>query len=148
MTEKELQSYEIPEIKDIKDLTKFITSMEKEGRLYETAPYAMALASYATFMYMADKLGVTGFQASWADMQFLSRTRGMEDGFRILDYSNLLYPQYENEFDLSMDKLIEENIEHLRPKAIKLLEKDKNDDGTYNAHEDIVAHWERIANWK
>ena len=148
MTETELQNYEVPRIESIDDLKKFITTMEQNGQSYDTAPYAVALASYATFMYMAGRLGISGFQASWADMQFLKRTRNMKDGFRILDYSELFYPQYEDKFNLSMDKLIEENIEYLRPKAIELLEKNKNDDGSYSAHEEVVKHWKRIAEWK
>ena len=148
MTETELQNYEVPRIESLDDLKKFITEMEQNGQSYETAPYAVALASYATFMYMAGRLGISGLQASWADMQFLKRTRNMKDGFRILDYSELLYPQYEYKFNLSMDKLIEENIEHLKPKAIELLENNKNDDGTYSAHEDVVTHWKRIAEWE
>jgi len=148
MTETELQNYEVPRIESLDDLKKFITEMEQNGQSYDTAPYAVALASYATFLYMAGRLGISGFQASWADMQFLKRTRNMKDGFRILDYSELLYPQYEDKFNLTMDKLIGENIEHLKSKAIELLEKNKNDDGTYSAHEEVVTHWKRIAEWE
>ena len=148
MTETELQNYEVPRIESLDDLKKFIMEMVQNGQSYDTAPYAVALASYATFKYMALRLGISGFQASWADMQFIKRTRKMKDGFRIINYSELLYPQYEYKFNLNMDKLIEENIEHLKPRAIELLEENKNDDGSYSAHEDVVKHWKRIAEWE
>ena len=146
MTEKELQAFEVPHIETTSELVSFIDRMEKEGCTYETAPYVMALSAYATFMYMAKKLEVTGFQASWADMQFLKRTRNLKDGFRILNYENLLYPQYKNEF--TFEKLLEDNLDHIQEKAKELLRRTENEDGTYSAAPEVVKHWQMIVDYK
>lgn len=140
MTEEELQDYKLPRIDTDKELIDFINEMISIGNSYNTAPYSMALSAYAVFMYVAGKLGVTGFQASWADMQFLKRTRNLEDGFSIIDYSNLLYPQYKDNFEkYSFDNLLRENLPHLKERAKKLLE----EKGGYT-HENVIKHWKMI----
>lgn len=144
MTEKELQDYKLPKINTDKELVDFINKMISVGNSYNTAPYSIALSAYAVFMYVAEKLEVTGFQASCADIQFLKRTRDLEDGFSIVDYSKLLYPQYKDSFEkYSFDNLLRENLPHLKERAKKLLE----EKGDYT-HENVIKHWKMIVDMK
>ena len=106
---------------------------------YGTCVYAMSMSAIAAFRYVSHRLGVTGFQASCADLDFIARNRGMKHGFCILDYDNLLYPQYEYKFDeVDFWRLIRDNIEHLSKEAGKLLE------NTEPVHPEVRAHWEKL----
>lgn len=104
--------------KSIKELNKYIKSLESTNHDYGTCVYAVSLASVATFRYMAHKLGITGFQASCADLDVIRRTRHMEHGFSITNYSNLLYPQFldSNHFP-SLTDLLENNKKMLAEEA-------------------------------
>ena len=106
---------------------------------YGTCVYAMSMSAIAAFRYVSHRLGVTGFQASCADLDFIARNRGMKHGFQIVDYENLLYPQYEVDFEeLDFWTLIRANIEHLSKEAGKLLE------NTEPVHPEVRAHWEKL----
>lgn len=141
MTEQELRDYEVPRISSEKELLDFINKTIEWGYSYDTAPYSMALSAYAVFEYVATKLQVTGFQASFADLLFLKRTRGLKDGFSIIDYEKLLYPQYKDDFNnYSFESLLKKNLPHLKERAKELLKT------SGSAHESVVKHWEMIAN--
>ena len=88
----------------------------------------------------AHVLGVTGFQASCADMDFLRRTRSMENGFSIVNYENLLYPQYfDDEHFPTKEMLIEQNKKWLAEAAQKKIAENAG------AHPDVIAWWKHIA---
>jgi hypothetical protein len=104
MTEAEMRDMKCPWPKSEKELIDFIHAMKAEGEAcdgpeegYGKAVYVMSLIATAAFYYAAGVVGSTGFQASCADMDILKRTRGYKAGFRIIDYENLLYPQYLND---------------------------------------------------
>lgn len=140
MTVEDFENYKVPAFDNEKELADFIQEMIKNGNSYNNAPYAMALSAYAAFDYVARKLGVTGFQASYADLHFLKLTRKMEDGFQILNYSLLLYPQFKYRFDeISFDKLIKDNLPHLQEKAKRLLAENEKHAATA-----VVNHWKKI----
>lgn len=143
MTEQELRSAEAPHPKSKQELIAYIESMSKNGDDYGTAVYAMSLAAVATFNYMGRVMGVTGFQASCADLDFLRRTRGYKHGFKIIDYDKLLYPQYWNsrEFPSYQNLLEDREIAMvIKEAATKLLEKN----GT--AHQRVRNHWFLLSN--
>jgi hypothetical protein len=126
------------------DLMAYIREMEQwpdgakeAGEGYGRCVYAMSNAAVATFNYIAKKLGVTGFQASMAEMQFLKETRHMEHGFILLDAENLMYPQYD------LPQRVQEWIEKTRPQLKKAAqEKLATADGV---HPEVRARWEEIA---
>ncbi len=102
----------------------------------------MSISAEATFNYIASKLGVTGFQASCADLDFLGRTRNMKKGFAILNYENLLYPQYcDDEHFPTYKILIQKNAKFLKDESQKLLAgKNMN-----SVHIDVIAHWKYLS---
>lgn len=142
MTEQELRDYKVPTPRSIDELTDIICDLTERKHDYGTCVYAMSIAATAAFNYMASTLGVTGFQASCADMDILRRTRGYEHGFQVINYENLLYPQYEDQFGLSRAKLLADpGVRKIVRAAAKKLLKDRSAD----AHKDVLAHWKQLA---
>ena len=150
MTEQEMREMEIPRIESQEELEEFFNTVvvaykdqidtqgDEMGEMYGKAVYVMSLFATAAFHYAAHVVGASGFQASCADLDVLRRTRRMDDGFRIINFGDLLYPQYEDKI-LGFWQMIEEQKEHLAPKAKKLLEENPA------AHPNVIAHWRRIA---
>ena len=121
-TEKEMCEAKAPWPKTMKELTEYINSLTEREHDYGTCVYAMSLAAVATFNYIGAKLGTTGFQAGCADMDILNRTRNMTCGFRIINYENLLYPQYLNSDHFpTPTQILMENKAHLAEEARKRL---------------------------
>lgn len=141
--EKALRDLDMPWPQSDEDLEQVIKALSSRQHDYGTCVYAMSIAAEAAFNLMAHKLGVTGFQASCADMDILRRTRRLKDGFQIIDYNKLLYPQYREQFDeCSWGSLLHKNRGSLREKAKALLAESSG------AHPDIIAHWNLLAEVK
>lgn len=137
MTEQQMRDADNPKPKTAKELAEYVARLVDRPHDYGTCCYAMSLAAVAAFNYVSGALGVTGFQASCADMDFLRRTRHLEHGFMILNGENVLYPQY----DLveKAAKFVEEKRVELAPVARKKL----GDAG--GCHPDVKRHWEELA---
>ena len=139
-TEAQLRDLDMPWPHDEKQLLAIIAAVAGRRHDYGTCVYAMSIAAEAAFNLVAHKLGVTGFQSSCADMDIIRRTRGYKSGFAIVNYDDLLYPQYREKFDqFQWDNLIRDNKEHLKKLATAALKK------SGAVHPDIKAHWERLA---
>ena len=140
-TEEEMREAKVPSPHTEQELLAYIKSLVDRPHDYGTCVYAMSMASVATFQYVAGKLGVTGFQASCADLNFLRRTRKIKTGFRIINYDNLMYPQYLTEEDFpSLPTLLWDTKDQLAEQARKELEHT----GT-NSHPGVIAWWKVLA---
>jgi len=102
------------------ELDAIVWALTKRDHDYGTCVYAMSLSAWAAYCYVAHMLGTTGFQASCADMDLLKRSRHM-DVFRIVNADNLLYPQYDEDLDLPLQKLIKWASCGLKEKASQAL---------------------------
>lgn len=83
--------------------------------------------------------GITGFQAGCVMWDFIKQWGYLSNkcGLMIVDYDNMLYPQYENKFN---NKEIPQSIwERLQKQAEELLKTEKG-----YAHEKVIAHWQSI----
>lgn len=83
--------------------------------------------------------GITGFQAGFVMWDFIRQWMYSSNkcGLRIIDYDNMLYPQYEYKFS---NKEIPQSIwESLQKQAEELLKTEKD-----NAHEKVIEHWQSI----
>lgn len=105
---------------------------------YGSAVYAISLSTLAAFNYASGKLGITGFQASCTDLDFLRRNRRLDNGFCIINYNDLLYPQYRHKFK-TYEQLLEDNKQRLGEAAIERLKE------TPNAHPEVISHWKMLA---
>ena len=138
-TEEQMRDAEAPRPKTTEELGAFIETMLKREHDYGTCVYAMSLAATAAFNLVAHTLRVTGFQASCADLDILTRTRGMKGPWSIVDYSKALYPQYDIVGDVSED--LAKSAGWLRDEARKLLAERCDTPADPN----VMAHWRRLA---
>lgn len=141
MNEKTLRELTVPTFSSVNELVKYIQTLKGIEHDYGTAVYAMSMAATATFNYMASNLGVTGFQASCADLDILRRTRNINGPFVILSLDRALYPQYD--LHEQVDTFIHGNIAWLRNEARALLE--ENESAEFKAAEEVVQHWKKLA---
>lgn len=154
-TEKEMREANVPWPKTEEELLEYIRSClaavnapadgdhEAMGDAYGRCVYAMSMAAVAAFQYVAHVEGVTGFQASCADMDVLRRTRGLKGPFSIVDYSKMLYPQYDVVADVTKMATSEDTKAYLKKEATKLL-----DEKTEFTHPEVVNHWKKLAAWE
>lgn len=139
-TEKELCEWKCPTPDTLDELRELVAGLLALQHDYRTCVYAMSLAANAAFNHVARKLGVTGFQASCADMDFMRRTRGWKGPAMILDGNDALYPQYD------IHGKVREWTE--RPAFRRWLADEARKELASkheHAHPDVVAHWERLA---
>lgn len=142
MNEKEMREATPESPKTIEELANYIKTLVEQKHDYGTCVYAMSHAAVAAFNYVAFELGVTGFQASCADLDILRHTRNLKHG-RVLDFGDLLYPQYEDRFNISFQSLIDENIDWLAQEAQRRLSK-----ATEHTHRDVLDHWRMLVDKK
>lgn len=108
---------------------------------YGTICHALAAGSVATLWAMNNhkNAGITGFQAGavmWEFIRHWNRTNN-KTGLRLVDFDNMLYPQYSDEFQKTISK---DTWEHLQKEA------SKNISENGRAHIEVVAHWKQIVN--
>lgn len=139
--ELELREMDVPWPDSKEELMDYIDTLIGRNHTYGTCVYAMSMSAVATFRYVSSELGVTGFQASCADLDILRRTRRLEHGFTLLDFGKLLFPQYwaEDHFP-SPETLVEDNMEHLQEAAQERL-----DDNGEKMHPNVRSHLQTIA---
>lgn len=135
MTEQEMQEAKVPTPKTAEELAEYIASLKDQQHDYGTCVYAMSMAATAAYNYMASQLGVTGFQASCADMDIIRRTRGI-DRFMIVDANKFLYPQYDPVADLQNYK--SRLAEWLHDEAQRLM------DESGMVAPRVAAHWQGL----
>lgn len=138
VSETEMRDSEAPSPESVEDLAAYIEGLVRRPHDYGTCVYAMSLAANAAFNFVAGQLGVSGFQASCADLDFLRRTRRMEDRpFAIVDGEKLLFPQYDIRRDV--ERYIKEWTPWAAEKALEFLSTKEN------AAPRVVEHWKKIA---
>lgn len=126
----------------IEELSTYIKDLAEYKHDYNTSGYAIYKALLSTEQLMAHLLGTTGFQHGYAQMQYMMVTRGSKTGICVVDYDNLLYPQYDviGRITESIDKVkkSKEFKEHVK----SLIAKD--DKSKFKAHADVRKHWEDL----
>lgn len=82
--------------------------------------------------------GITGFQAGFVMWDFVKEWSYPRNktALKIIDYDNMLYPQYEHKFQKTMNKELWECIQKAAKE--KLSEKEEH------VHPHVVAHWKSI----
>ena len=108
---------------------------------YGTICHAVAACAIAA-AWAANKAdgaqgGITGFQAGFVMWDFIKRWEytNNKSGMRIVDFDNMLYPQFEHKFDKTISKRVWESLQE-QAKA-NLLARDYAADG-------VRRHWQSI----
>ena len=141
--ENEFEAQEIFEkerknIKSLDDLMNYIQNIRDNYDIgYDTAPRAIAQAALATSYYLADMFGITGFQASCVMWDFIKdwSFRGNKCGLKIVNYDDMLYPQYNHKFQKTIKK---DTFEALQKAAENNLKKHQYSSSA------VIKHWESI----
>lgn len=111
---------------------------------YGTICHAVAAAGIAamTAMNHTEQGGITGFQAScvmWMVIRHWTMT-GNKTGLRLIDYDKMLYPQYRESFEKTVDADVWEKI---REEAKKKLDEVGADE--ILTDDPMISHWRSIA---
>lgn len=128
------------DIKSFDELVEYLKYIKENGCCgYGESPRAIAQACLAVAWYFASDFGITGFQAGCTMWDFIQDWEYSSNkcGLRIVDFDNMLYPQYDYHFEKTIKN---HTWEALQKRAKELLE-----ERTF-AHPDVSAHWQRIAN--
>ena len=139
---KELLEEKRKNIKTLHDLVLFLQEIKRDYNCgYGEAPRSIAQAALATAWYFASDFGITGFQAGFVMWDFIQGWLFEDNkcGMKIIDYDDMLYPQYNDKFEKVLSK---ETFEALQKEAKKKLESHKNE----CVHSAVWEHWKSIAN--
>ena len=124
--------------KNWEDFNTYLEEIESKPHDYNTIADALTQATVAFFNYFASKHGMTGFQASWSQLQIIGVLRGLEAPFMIVDSGKQLFPQY----DILRD--VEEFLENSKP-ALGKIAKDNLENDTKYASPNVIKRWEELA---
>ena len=113
--------------------------MEDYNHDYGTCVHAIATMSLAAAWMGAHIEGITGFQASFVMWDFIIgwMKSGNRCGLKLLDYDDMLYPQYWEKYEKYISR---DTFEKLQEKAKENLEECENRD----VHPRVKEHWESI----
>lgn len=137
-TEEEMRAAKVPWPYTTRQLVQYIDSLVEREHDYGTCVYAMSMAAVAAFYYVSHRLGVTGFQASCADLDIIRRTRHLKGPFMIIDADKMLYPQY------NIVGEVMKALKEWRPWAKKRAKELLADDGR-SAADEVYDRWKRLA---
>lgn len=89
--------------------------------------------------------GITGFQAGFVMWDFIKQWSytNNKTGMRILDFDNLLYPQYENRFEKVITSDVWEAVQKQAKVEIEQASVSVEERG-YSVSPDVLAHWQSI----
>jgi len=110
------------------------------GTLCHAIAACAVAAAWAANECKGARGGITGFQAGFVMWDFIRHWthRNNKCGMKLIDYDNMLYPQYEERFDKTIPKDV---WELLQKQAAEKLEVK----GGYCA-DSVASHWRNIVN--
>lgn len=126
-------------IKDTKELTAFIDHLFNDyAHDYGTVVHAITASVLATAWMGASIEGITGFQASCITWIFIKNWSypNNKTGLGIINFDNMLYPQYEKQFSKKISSSIWE--------ALQKEAKNRLETSSDYSHPDVVTHWQSI----
>jgi len=138
--EAAMRESDVPTAWTSHQLSEYIESLVEREHDYGSAVYAMSMAAVAAFNYVAHREGVTGFQASCADLDIVRRRRRIKGPFMFINLEDALYPQYD--LHEKVDEMLTKNADWLKKEAARKLAESSG------AHPNVVAHWKRLAGSK
>ena len=129
----------------IEELSQYITDLvEYKNHDYNTSGYSITKSLLATEMLIAHLLGTTGAQHGYANVSYITETRSSKTGCAILNFDDLLYPQY------NMLEKVEGWIKDHKKSEYFITEVKnrikEDDEGNFKAHPNVRDHWEKLIN--
>lgn len=126
------------DIHNVDELAAYLKDIEENYNFgYGVAPRAVAQGALAAAWHLCSKMGLTGFQAGVVMWDFVRdwNFRCNECGLKIVDYDEMLFPQYDHKFAKTISS---HTWRALQKKAKEKLE------NRPHAHPNVIAHWESI----
>lgn len=125
------------------ELNTYITSRLQGPSTYESVPEALADIALAAFNFACSELGVTGYQASIAELVFLAKSRRIKGPFALVKAEDDLYPQ--NSVLDQVERLRDDWSDWIKGEAAKLVYQHatRPNDMTHPA---VKQHWIDLAN--
>ena len=107
---------------------------------YGTCVHAVSALAIAGAWYGAHKEGITGFQAGFVMWDFIRHWNheGNQCGFRLLDFDDLLFPQYADHFEKRISADMWKRVQEVAKEKLA-----QNKDGM--VHPAVWEHWQSIA---
>lgn len=139
---KEWQEY-VAHIETIEEFNDFFNDLMNNYYFdYGTQCRAIGLLAAAAAWLGANTGLITGFQASFVMWEFIQNWtyRNNKTGLKIVDYDNMLYPQYEYKFNKTISS---ETWNALQNEASRKLQ-----ESSEFVHPDVVEHWKSIVEGK
>ena len=108
---------------------------------YGTACHAVSACAIAAAWASCKAVGLTGFQAGFVMWDFIRHwyKTSNETGMRLIDFDNMLYPQYAHRFDKVIGKDTWECIQQTAEKRLKEYE-EKQEPVSIR----VLEHWKSI----
>lgn len=106
---------------------------------YGKIVYAISgcMLAVANYIDRSEVGGITGFQASFIGWEMVRKflCHNNKTSLKIIDYDNMLYPQYDYAFEKTINR---ETWERIQKQARVLLEE------TNSANPSVIEHWKSI----
>ena len=131
-------------IKNFDDLVNYLRFIEEECNIgYGHAPRAVAQAALAVAKYLTYRFGLSGFQAGFVMWDFILgyEKTDNEAGLRLIDYDDMLYPQYQYKFEKTISAKTYSKLKDIAAKNIR-----EADEVNGVVSPDVYEHWKKIAN--
>lgn len=125
-------------IKTFEELTAFIKDIEEHYNCgYGAAPRAIAQAALAVGWYLSSKFGITGFQAGATMWDFITGWNCIDNkcGLKLVNYDNMLYPQYDYKFEKTINSHTWEALQKQAQENLASSER---------ASSSVSTHWKNI----
>jgi hypothetical protein len=142
---KNYWNYQASQVSNMKDLQLLYSILFEEDYEHDYGTIVHAISAFMKGAFNAANRskqgGITGFQASFIGWSMVSEFLSYDEevGARLIDYGNLLYPQYWENF---LPRIPNGVWQRAQEKAKRLLE--ENDIEKISPH--VLQHWKKIAN--
>lgn len=127
------------EIKSIEEFSAFAKELlEDTGHDYGTICHAIGALTVAAGWMGSHMHGITGFQAGCVMWDFIRQWEfsNNECGLKIVDYDDMLYPQYRAVFE---KRITTKSFDRMKEAAARRLKEDKD-----SACPEVIQHWQSI----
>lgn len=91
-TEKQMREHQVPVPRTLFQLARYLGRLLWMRHNRATAIHAVSAAAAATFLHMAYRYGLTGFEAGHADLEILRRTRDIQGPCMLVTLEDDLFP--------------------------------------------------------
>ena len=138
-TSKENLFKEAEKVKTLEDLNVMFSRFSSMCHDYDSIVHASAAIAVAAFnaFNRGPQGGITGFQASFVGWDLVRHfmAGGNKTSLKLVDYDKMLYPQYRENFEKTIQKEVWEIIQKEAEKGLAT---------ETEAHPAVILHWRRI----